>query len=75
MKSTAKSDQWQAHEPTLPAAITDPADPVGLARRPKHRLSGLRWPGVRGVTPVASTKVVCDGPGEQRALHVKAATA
>src|SRR3954447_22873537 len=27
----------------------------------------------RGV--VASTKVVCDGPGDQRALHVKAATA
>ncbi len=24
---------------------------------------------------VASTKVVCDGPGEQRALHVEAATA
>jgi hypothetical protein len=24
---------------------------------------------------VASTKVVCDGPGDQRALHVKAATA
>jgi hypothetical protein len=24
---------------------------------------------------VASTKVVCDGPGDQRALHVEAATA
>ncbi|TQN41677.1 hypothetical protein FHU33_1054 [Blastococcus colisei] len=26
------------------------------------------------VAAVASTKVVCDGPGEQRALHVEAAT-
>jgi hypothetical protein len=24
---------------------------------------------------VASTKVVCDGPGDQRAFHVEAATA
>jgi hypothetical protein len=24
---------------------------------------------------VASTKVVCDGPGDQRALHIEAATA
>ncbi len=28
-----------------------------------------------GVDKVASTKVVCDGPGDQRALHIEAATA
>jgi hypothetical protein len=38
------------------------------------------WPtydlvGEDGEDAVASTKVVCDGPGDQRAFHVEAATA
>ena len=41
---------------------------VGIATLYRH-FSG------RESLTVASTKVVCDGPGDQRALHVEAATA
>ena len=39
-----------------------------------HRLN-MTLSSSSGSPTVASTKVVCDGPGEQRALHVEAATA
>jgi hypothetical protein len=48
----------------------------GRRRRLKLSPVAVTAPGLEpSASPVASTKVVCDGPGDQRALHVEAATA
>jgi hypothetical protein len=47
----------------------------GTRRAPDFLPTGRRTIDRYKDSPVVSTKVVCDGPGEQRALHVKAATA
>jgi hypothetical protein len=48
-----------------------PIDEVAVVYGWMHRLCNSD----RAIAEVASTKVVCDGPGDQRALNVEAATA